>query len=49
MILDSSDSEGTVEDLDMYETLEDGSVDVLGFIIDVFKYVDDTTLVEASS
>ena len=47
--LDSSESSESAEEEqeDPYETLVDGSANVFEFLIDVFKYVDDTTLVEA--
>ena len=43
--LESSDTEDS--EPDPYDTIIDGSLDDYNFLIDAFKYVDDTTLVES--
>ena len=46
-ILDSSSSEDPASSDDSFRTARDESADIFDFLADVFKYVDDTTVVEA--
>ena len=46
-ILDSSSEISEISSSDSFRTAHNNSVDIFDFLVDVFKYVDDTTIVEA--
>ena len=45
--MDSSSTDSSVSDQDSFRTVRDGSFEVFDFLLDIFKYVDDTIVVEA--
>ena len=45
IIVSSSDKSASSQD--SFRTAREGSIDVFEFLVDMFKYVDDTTIVEA--